>query len=94
MKKERFFTLVNSGGCDRRKVERTELSLERQMHDHVARRGQRVTFDESERDEECAFRLRARHQVEELLGAARLVEEDEHITFGEDPDVTMERVDR
>jgi len=61
---------LNGGGCDRRKVERTELSLERQMHCHVAHRGQRVTFDGGERDEECALRPRARHQTEELLGGA------------------------
>ena len=85
---------LNSGGCHRREVERTELSLERQMHGHVARRGERVAFNGGERDEERAVGPRTRHKAEELLGGAGLAEEDEHIAIGEDSNVAVESVHR
>lgn len=73
---------------------RTELSLEQQMHSHVTRRRKHVAFVEGEHDEEFALRPCVRHQAEELLGGARIAEEDEHVAIGEYSNVAMESIHR
>jgi len=83
---------LNSSGCHWCEVDWTELSPERQMHGHVARRGERVAFDRGERDEERAFGPRTQHKAEELLSGIGLAEEDKHIAIGEDSNVTVESI--